>query len=69
MADNDDSGTPEAAEKPPIDIGLVDRLRDSFASYIETNDVKPAEGQQDIQVDVNFVKDHAGPLLANVDGQ
>lgn len=63
-------GEPVAETPPPAsgvvaNLGLVDALRRGFADYLETNHVQPAEGNE-LNVDLDFMKDHAGPLLAHL---
>ena len=65
---SDDTTIPPAPTPTPASglaarFGLGDALRKAFADYIEKNKIQPA-GSQDLNVDLDFLKNHGGPLLA-----
>ncbi|MFO0750392.1 MAG: hypothetical protein U1F43_32685 [Myxococcota bacterium] len=46
-------------------LGLSETLKKTFADYIETNHIRPEHGA-DLNVDLDFLKHHAGPLLVHL---
>lgn len=61
---------PDAAEpaKPSESLapglGLTDALKRGVADYLAVNEIRPASGE--LNVDMDFMKQHAGPLLAHL---
>jgi hypothetical protein len=65
MSDNDTSAPPS----PPSQglaksLGLSDILKRGLADYLATHEIRPATGE--LNVDLEFMRDHAGPLLAHL---
>lgn len=66
----DETTPPEAPEtaKPNESLapglGLTDALKRGVADYLAVNEIRPASGE--LNVDMDFMKQHAGPLLAHL---
>jgi len=59
---------PQAAAAGPgvvAALGITDALKRGFADYLEQNHVRPQSGNE-LNVDLDFMKHHAGPLLAHL---
>lgn len=78
MADEKDPPVPAPAPTappaatPPAEptslaarLGLGESLKKAFSEYIETNHIRPAQGG-DLNVDLDFLRNHAGPLLVSM---
>ncbi len=59
-----DAETPPKASSAPSQPGITDALKRGFADYLEKNHVE-AKGNE-LNVDLDFMKNHAGPLLAHL---
>jgi len=46
-------------------LGITDALKRGFADYLEQHHVVPKSGNE-LNVDLDFMKNHAGPLLAHL---
>ena len=46
-------------------LGISDALKRGFADYLEQNHVRPQSGSE-LNVDLEFMRNHAGPLLAHL---
>jgi hypothetical protein len=69
-ASTPDASQPEAAASPQpsgvaANLGITEALKRGIADYLEKNDVHPKEGNE-LNVDLDFMKNHAGPLLAHL---
>ena len=66
-----DEGTPPPSNEAPRpsgalgSLGIADALKRGLADYIEQNHVRPTSGNE-LNVDLEFMKNHAGPLLAHL---
>lgn len=66
-----DETTPPNPPAPDADkglahsLGIADALKKGFADYLEQNHVRPNQGNE-LNVDLEFMKQHAGPLLAHL---
>lgn len=66
-----DETTPPNAPAPDADkgaahsLGIADALKRGFADYLDQNHVRPTAGNE-LNVDLEFMKNHAGPLLAHL---
>lgn len=61
------SEAPETAttnESLAPSLGLTDALKRGVADYLAVNEIRPASGE--LNVDMDFMKQHAGPLLAHL---
>src|SRR5689334_9204487 len=57
---------PESAKPHDNDpLGIADALKRGFAEYLEKNNVRPETGSE-LNVDLEFMKSHTGPLLAHL---
>lgn len=69
MADENDPPEPTPTAKdaaPAADAApLGDAMKNAFAEYLAANDIRPEEGK-DLQVDLDFLKNHAGPLIVHM---
>lgn len=71
MADDTDKPAPTPTPTPtePMSLaqrlGLGETLKKAFADYIEGQHIRPAQGA-DLNVDLEFLKNHAGPLLVSL---
>lgn len=61
----DDDAAPEADKGPTPTLGIADALKKGFADYLTHNEVRPADGKE-LAVDLAFITQHAGPLLAHL---
>ncbi len=59
-----DAQTPPKASSVASQLGITDALKRGFADYLEKNHVQ-ATGNE-LNVDLDFMKNHAGPLLAHL---
>lgn len=68
MATDDEGQTPDAQSADPSakdalsQTGVVDTLKRSLAEYIEDNHIQPKSGEEQLNLDWDFVRDHGGPL-------
>ena len=69
MATDDDKGhegTDAPASASASDAlsqtGVVDTLKRSLAEYIEDNHIQPKQGEEQLNLDWDFVRNHGGPL-------
>lgn len=56
--------TGSANESLAPSFGLTDALKRGVADYLAANEIRPASGE--LNVDMDFMKQHAGPLLAHL---
>jgi len=69
MADETQPPPPPSNPEQPASLaqrfGLTESLKKAFSEYIEQNRIRPAQGN-DLNVDLDFLKHHAGPLLVSM---
>ncbi|MBL8786574.1 MAG: hypothetical protein JNJ59_16845 [Deltaproteobacteria bacterium] len=46
-------------------LGITDALKRGLSDYLQTNHIRPAAGNE-LNVDMEFMRNHAGPLLAHL---
>lgn len=56
---------PESDTGPAPALGIAEALKRGFADYLARHQVRPADGEE-LAVDLAFIKQHAGPLLAHL---
>jgi hypothetical protein len=56
--------TSQTASSAAQGLGLTDALKRGVADYLAQNDIRPATGE--LNVDMDFMRHHAGPLLAHL---
>lgn len=54
----------ESASQAAQGLGLTDALKRGVADYLAENNIRPTSGE--VNVDMEFVRQHAGPLLAHL---
>ncbi len=57
--------TAAGAQSAVQSLGIAEALKRGFADYLEKNNVRPQSGSE-LNVDLEFMKNHAGPLLAHL---
>lgn len=56
--------TAGSSESLAPSFGLTDALKRGVADYLAAHEIRPASGE--LNVDMDFMKQHAGPLLAHL---
>jgi len=46
-------------------LGITDALKRGLSDYLQDNHIRPASGNE-LNVDMEFMRNHAGPLLAHL---
>jgi len=55
---------PKPSDSLVSQLGLSDALKQGVADYLSQNNIRPATGE--LNVDMDFMRNHAGPLLAHL---
>ncbi|PIE18273.1 MAG: hypothetical protein CSA66_04885 [Proteobacteria bacterium] len=66
MAEDDQTKGGDETTEGQAAGGLADALKRSFTEYVHKHEVVPKQGEQQLNLDLAFIRDHGGPLVAHM---